>query len=96
VHPCLQRLKVSWHPKYIPYRLAERAGIAVGIFGAYWLILWSYQLTTQTSYVVALRQFSIVLGVAIGVFLFKEPAPKVRVGAALMIAAGIAGISIGG
>ena len=69
---------------------------AVGIFGAYWLILWSYQLTTQTSYVVALRQFSIVLGVAIGVFLFKEPAPKVRVGAALMIAAGIAGISIGG
>ncbi len=63
---------------------------AIGIFGAYWLILWSYQLSPKTSYVVALRQFSIVIGVAIGAFLFREPAPTLRISAALIIALGIA------
>lgn len=70
------------------------AGAAM--FGAYWLVLWSYQLSQQTSYVVALRQFSIVIGVVIGVFAFNEPAPLFRIGAAMMIAVGIAGIALAG
>jgi drug/metabolite transporter (DMT)-like permease len=65
---------------------------AVGVFGAYWLILWSYQLSVQASYVVALRQLSIVIGVALGGMLFREPAPALRFSAAVMIALGVAGI----
>jgi drug/metabolite transporter (DMT)-like permease len=69
---------------------------AAGLFGAYWLILWSYQLTPQTSYIVALRQLSIVIGVAVGVFLFHEPARGLRIGAALVIAGGVACIALAG
>lgn len=69
---------------------------AVGFFGAYWLILWSYQLSAQASYVVALRQFSIVIGVVVGAILFKEPAPGLRISASLAIVAGIALIALAG
>ena len=41
-------------------------------FASYWLVLWVYQVTEHTSYVVAFRQFSIVIG-AIGAFIiYKE------------------------
>ena len=69
---------------------------AIGVFGAYWLVLWSYQLSPQASYVVALRQFSIVIGVVIGTFLFREEAPILRISASVMIAIGIACIGIFG
>jgi drug/metabolite transporter (DMT)-like permease len=69
---------------------------AVCLFGAYWLVLWSYQISPQTSYVVALRQFSIVIGVVIGVFLFREPAPGLRISASLTIVGGIACIALAG
>lgn len=69
---------------------------ALGLFGAYWLILWSYQLTPQASYIVALRQLSIVIGVAVGVFLFHEPARGLRIGAAFVIAGGVACIALAG
>lgn len=69
---------------------------AVGLFGAYWLILWSYQLSVQTSYVVALRQFSIVIGVVVGAIHFRDPAPGLRISASLAIVAGIACIALGG
>jgi drug/metabolite transporter (DMT)-like permease len=69
---------------------------AIGFFGAYWLILWSYQISPQASYVVALRQFSIVIGVVMGAFLFREPAPGLRIGASLAIVAGIACIALVG
>jgi drug/metabolite transporter (DMT)-like permease len=68
----------------------------VGLFGAYWLILWSYQLSTHTSYVVALRQFSIVIGVVIGVIHFRDPAPGLRIFASLAIVTGIFCIALGG
>jgi drug/metabolite transporter (DMT)-like permease len=69
---------------------------AVGLFGAYWLVLWSYQLSPQASYVVALRQLSIVIGVAAGAVLFREPAPTLRLSASLAIVAGVACIALGG
>jgi drug/metabolite transporter (DMT)-like permease len=69
---------------------------ALAVFGAYWLVLWSYQLVVQASYVVALRQFSIVVGVAIGTFLFREPARALRISASLMIALGVACIVLAG
>ena len=69
---------------------------AVGLFGSYWLILWSYQFALHVSYVVTLRQFSIIIGVVLGVILFREPAPLLRIGNAVIIAMGIAFIAIGG
>jgi uncharacterized membrane protein len=69
---------------------------AVGVFGAYWLILWSYQLAFQASYVVALRQLSIVIGVALGAWFLREAAPLLRLSAACVIVIGVAGIVLGG
>jgi drug/metabolite transporter (DMT)-like permease len=71
-------------------------GAALGVFGAYWLILWSYQLALQASYVVALRQLSIVIGVALGAWFLREAAPLLRLSAACVIVAGVAGIVLGG
>lgn len=69
---------------------------AIGVFGAYWLILWSYQLAFQVSYVVALRQLSIVIGVGLGAWFLREAAPILRLSAACIIVAGVAGIVLGG
>jgi drug/metabolite transporter (DMT)-like permease len=69
---------------------------AIGVFGAYWLILWSYQLAFHASYVVALRQLSIVIGVVLGAWFLREAAPLLRLSAACLIVAGVAGIVLGG
>lgn len=66
------------------------------MFGAYALILWAYQLAERVSYIVALRQFSIVLGVIAGAFIFHEPAPRWRIAMALLIVTGIALIAVWG
>ena len=66
------------------------AAAGAGMCGAYSLVLWAYQLAERASYVAALRQFSIVLGVAAGAALMGERAPVVRIGAAVVIVAGIA------
>jgi drug/metabolite transporter (DMT)-like permease len=73
------------------------AGLAgLLLFGAYWLVLWSYQLTDRASYIIALRQFSIVLGVIPGVLIFREGASTLRIGAAAIITFGIVLIILGG
>lgn len=66
------------------------------MFGAYSLVLWAYQLAEQVSYVVALRQFSIVLGVGAAAVLFHEPAPRWRITMAVLIVAGVGLISVAG
>jgi drug/metabolite transporter (DMT)-like permease len=58
-------------------------------FGSYWLILWAYQLGRHASYVVAFRQFSIVVGVVAAFLLYKERGVAVRIAATLLIAAGL-------
>ena len=72
------------------------AAVGAGVFVAYALVLWAYQLSPQASYVVALRQFSIVIGVVIGAFLFREPAPGLRISATLLVSVGIACVALGG
>jgi uncharacterized membrane protein len=57
-------------------------------------VLWAYQLSWQTSYVVALRQFSVVLGVAAGAVIFKEAAQRARLTGAVVIAVGVATLAI--
>jgi drug/metabolite transporter (DMT)-like permease len=58
-------------------------------FGAYWLILWAYQLSPYASYIVAFRQFSIVIGAVIAFIVLKEPGVKVRLVGAGMITFGL-------
>ena len=66
---------------------------AVFVFGSYSLILWAYQLTPYASYVSAMRQVSIVIGAIGGALLFREPAPVLRIAAALVILSGVACIA---
>ena len=82
--------RLSWRMLAGDWRTA--AG-GIGMCGAYTLVLWAYQLSERASYVAALRQFSIVLGVVAGAVLMGERAPVVRIGAAVVIAAGIALVS---
>jgi drug/metabolite transporter (DMT)-like permease len=72
------------------------AVMALLLFGGYGLVLLAYQLSPETSYVVAIRQFSIVIGVTIGAFYFKERAPVLRISAALIITAGVLCIALAG
>ncbi len=72
------------------------SGGAVLSFGAYWLVLWAYQLADRASYIVAFRKFSIVLGVVAAFFLFRERGAPVRVTAALTICAGLVIIGVWG
>jgi len=65
-------------------------------FGSYWLILWVYQLVERASYTVALRQFSIVIGVLAAVALFREPGARLRITAACLITAGLVVVSLAG
>ena len=67
--------------------------IAALMYITYAMVLWSYQLSWQTSYVVALRQFSIVVGVAGGALLLGETAPPLRITGAVVIVAGVAAIA---
>ncbi len=72
------------------------AVMAALLFLAYTLVLIAYQYSTETSYVAAVRQFSLVIAVPIGAFYFKETAPALRILAALTITAGIVLIALGG
>lgn len=58
-------------------------------FGAYWLILWAYQLSPYASYIVAFRQFSIVIGAVIAFILFKEHGVAIRLIGAFFIVTGM-------
>lgn len=70
--------------------------IAALITTAYTLVLWAYQLSSEISYVVAVRQFSIVVGVVTAAYIFKEAAPKLRISAAIIIMVGISLIAMAG
>jgi len=65
-------------------------------FGAYWLVLWAYQLAQRASYVVAFRQFSIVVGVVLAFVWFREKGAAVRIAAACVIVLGLVLIAAGG
>ena len=65
-------------------------------FGGYGLVLWAYQLSENAGYVVAFRQFSIVLGVVMGFALFREKGIVIRLGAVAVIAAGLVVIALWG
>ena len=69
---------------------------AVMCFGAYWLVLWAYQMAEQVCYVVALRQLSIVIGAGLAILVLKEHARPVRVVAIALITIGLVIIAVYG
>jgi len=62
---------------------------AVLSFAAYWLVLWAYQLSPYASYIVAFRQFSIVIGAVLAFVIYKEEGVRVRLSGASLIASGV-------
>jgi drug/metabolite transporter (DMT)-like permease len=58
-------------------------------FAAYWLILWAYQLSPYASYIVAFRQFSIVIGAIMAFIIYKEKGIAMRLTGAFLIASGL-------
>ena len=67
---------------------------AVLTFGSYGLVLWAYQLVRHAGYVVAFRQFSIVLGVAVALIWFKEKGAAIRLSATCVMVAGLVLIAL--
>ncbi len=63
-------------------------GAVLGLTG-YTLVLWAYQLSPHTGYLLAFRQFSIVLGVAAAFAIHREPGAAVRLPATGAIVAGL-------
>lgn len=90
----LRRLRLCPSTGKIDWRLPACA--ASMNFGAYWLILWAYQITRRAGYVVAFRQFSIVIGVVLGFIYLREHGRGVRITGALLITAGLAIIGLWG
>jgi drug/metabolite transporter (DMT)-like permease len=82
------------NPKPVGWR-APAVAAALN-FGAYCMILWAFQVVRQTGYVVAMRQFSIVIGVILAFAIFKERGWRVRLTGAVLITAGIIIIKVGG
>ncbi|MCG3140903.1 MAG: hypothetical protein HDKAJFGB_02051 [Anaerolineae bacterium] len=81
----------------LPTRLADwklPVVTTLFIFGSYSLILWAFQSDDRASYVIGLRQISIVLGVAIGAYWFHERGARLRVPAALIIVVGVILLSV--
>lgn len=76
----------------LPARFADwkvPALATVFMFGSYGLILWAFQSDDPASYVIGLRQISIVLGVIAGAYLFRERGARLRIPAAAVIATGV-------
>jgi drug/metabolite transporter (DMT)-like permease len=65
-------------------------------FGAYWLVLWAYQLSQRASYIVAFRQFSIVIGVILAFAIFREKGVVIRLTGTFMITSGLLVIGLWG
>ena len=65
-------------------------------YACYWMVLWAYQLVDRASYIVAFRQFSIVLGVVAAFVIYKERGLAMRIPAAAMITGGLVIIGLWG
>lgn len=77
--------------KVMPVNVGWLVPAAAGTlcFLAYGLVLWAYQMTAKASYVVAFRQFSIVIGVVIAWMAFNEPGKGIRLTGAIVITVGL-------
>lgn len=78
-------------PAPAPARAGWRMPAVAAVLGlcSYTLVLWAFQLSPHVSYLMAFRQFSIVVGVAASISLHREGALRVRVPATAAIVGGL-------
>ena len=81
-------------PARLNWRLALIGAAMIG--GGYWPVLWAYQLVQRASYVVACRQFSIVIGVLLAFLIYREKGKFVRITASVLITLGLVVIALWG
>lgn len=65
-------------------------------FSAYWLVLCAYQMTERAGYVVACRQFSIVISMVAAIYIFNETGRAIRCTGSVVIMAGLILIKVFG
>ena len=65
-------------------------------YASYWLILWAFQISRHISYVVAFRQISIIIGVVLAFWLYREKGLAIRLTGTILITAGLIVIGIWG
>lgn len=90
IYYCLKRLTERKNEKVelsLGWKMPAIGGLCT--FGAYWLVLYAYQMSRHASYIVAFRQFSIVLGVVFAFIFFKEDDFVVRITGTIVITAGL-------
>ena len=73
--------------------LCFKAGIMIS--GSYLLALWSMQYIENVSYVVAVRQLSVPLGIIVGVIVLKEALTKQKLAGMGLIATGLITVALG-
>lgn len=84
-----ERINFLQAPKDTPLEISRTHSILVAIVmgGTYTLVLLSYPLVDDVSYVAGFRQLSIPLGALAGVILLREPGPTLKwIGVTLMFA----------
>jgi drug/metabolite transporter (DMT)-like permease len=70
-------------------------GAGLAVFGAYVIVLAAYRLA-PVSYVVPMREVSIVIGSILGIRLLKEPFGRTRIAACTLVTFGVIAIGIAG
>lgn len=83
-----RQLRQGWQDR----KVALLTGIMMG--GTYGLVLLAMTLTENVSYVVALRQLSIPVGVGLGIWLLREPAHRPRLVGAGLVCLGLVAVSL--
>ncbi|MFS1524811.1 EamA family transporter [Microbulbifer sp. 2304DJ12-6] len=73
-------------------KLGALTGLIMGV--TYGLVLLAMTMTENVSYVVALRQLSIPLGVGMGIWLLKEPAHRPQLLGVGLVCAGLIAVSL--
>jgi len=81
------------HPD-VGWRAPTLGGVLT--LGGYWLVLWAYQLSERAGYILAFRQFSIVLGVAAAFLLYREKGLLPRLTATALLTTGLVVIALRG
>lgn len=81
-------------PNDLGWRLPTLAALLN--FGGYWLVLWAYQLSKHAGYIVAFRQFSIIIGVISAFLIYREKGLVVRLTGTLLLTAGLISIALWG
>jgi uncharacterized membrane protein len=89
---------VGWKNLKEELRSSRAASFIAGVttLAAYAVVLYAMNAGTPASYAGAVREISVVLGAAVGVFLLKEKGTYMRIAGSMLVAGGVAVIALFG